>query len=192
MYAGPHLTLLLCLTQPKLHTSDPAKEPAFTGTRFHNLDAQNERSPQREVQRLGFLARWSLFLFWQRSWVDIEREKREERRRKMLPNPVSSVRDDQVRAEVRFRRPCTHLRHQGKRPAMEDAHHLVDDCVSLFGQLPDNQAVSYWAVYDGHGGVEAALLVKELLLPRIIRHITERPGWCTVCLWVSMGLLSMD
>lgn len=37
-------------------------------------------------------------------------------------------------------------------------------------------SVGYWAVYDGHGGTEAALLVKELLLPRIMSNMCDTPG----------------
>lgn len=59
---------------------------------------------------------------------------------------------------------------------MEDQHLAMDNCLPHFAELPDGTLVSYWAVYDGHGGTEAALLVKELLLARVIREVCATPA----------------
>jgi len=58
---------------------------------------------------------------------------------------------------------------QGRRPTMEDTHVVIDEVKKLFPEL-NIGAVSYYGVYDGHGGREAALLCQELLHKNIIMN----------------------
>jgi len=56
---------------------------------------------------------------------------------------------------------------QGRRWTMEDTHVLLDDINEPF-HLPKNPTRSYYAVYDGHGGKNAADITAELLHKNII------------------------
>jgi len=57
---------------------------------------------------------------------------------------------------------------QGRRPTMEDTHVMLDDIASEFPNLVSKENFSFYGVYDGHGGAQAALLCQELLIKNII------------------------
>lgn len=60
----------------------------------------------------------------------------------------------------------------GSRQVMEDEHVLIDDLVEHLGSMFEGQASgSYYGVFDGHGGRDAAQFVKEKLLNFIVKDV---------------------
>jgi len=57
---------------------------------------------------------------------------------------------------------------QGKRKTMEDTHTAIDDLNKLFPNLPKGVRRSYYGVYDGHSGRDAALLAQDHLHKNIV------------------------
>lgn len=72
----------------------------------------------------------------------------------MRPNPKSCVFDD-----------------IGKRPTMEDFHVVIDNYDLPEGVLEGVSQISFYAVYDGHGGHEAAELLKQHLWDMIVSSL---------------------
>jgi len=67
---------------------------------------------------------------------------------------------------------------QGRRWTMEDTHVLIDDLNSAFN-LPSNgegPKRAYYAVYDGHGGKNAADITAEILHKNIIEDTEFQKG----------------
>lgn len=58
---------------------------------------------------------------------------------------------------------------QGRRWTMEDTHVLLDDINTPF-KLPTDVKRAYYAVYDGHGGKNAADITEDLLHKNIINQ----------------------
>jgi len=59
---------------------------------------------------------------------------------------------------------------QGRRWNMEDCHILIDDLNAQFPDILKNDVSrSFYAVFDGHGGGNTAILVDEHLLPNILK-----------------------
>lgn len=58
---------------------------------------------------------------------------------------------------------------------MEDYHVVKDNCVIPEGKLPGVSHVSYYAVYDGHGGTEVAEFLRDVLYHEIIQNVCETP-----------------
>jgi len=56
---------------------------------------------------------------------------------------------------------------QGRRWTMEDTHVLLDDLNAAFG-FPHDTPRAYYAVFDGHGGKDAADLAADLLLKDVV------------------------
>eukprot|EP01116_Phalansterium_solitarium_P015173 TRINITY_DN3337_c0_g1_i1.p1 TRINITY_DN3337_c0_g1~~TRINITY_DN3337_c0_g1_i1.p1 ORF type:complete len:517 (-),score=136.78 TRINITY_DN3337_c0_g1_i1:11-1561(-) len=58
----------------------------------------------------------------------------------------------------------------GRRKTMEDRHVAVDSLNANYPELFESipQACSFYAVYDGHGGVEAAVMCEQLLHTSIV------------------------
>jgi len=56
---------------------------------------------------------------------------------------------------------------QGRRWTMEDTHVLIDDLNSTLS-IPNDTPRAYYAVFDGHGGKDAADLAAELLLKDVV------------------------
>jgi integrin-linked kinase-associated serine/threonine phosphatase 2C len=60
---------------------------------------------------------------------------------------------------------------QGIRKTMEDTHQAIDDVKKALSTLPATvPTCGYYAVYDGHGGTEAAIMVQEILHSAILKH----------------------
>ncbi|KJE97181.1 protein phosphatase 1F [Capsaspora owczarzaki ATCC 30864] len=57
---------------------------------------------------------------------------------------------------------------QGKRSTMEDRHVVIEDLNTLMG-LDTHPMQAYFAVYDGHGGVDAAAYAKNHVHVQIVR-----------------------
>jgi len=57
---------------------------------------------------------------------------------------------------------------QGRRISMEDAHVCIDDLQKEFKELKLPYKCSYYGVYDGHGGVEAAIMCEKHLHKNIL------------------------
>ncbi|BAF18885.1 probable protein phosphatase 2C 54 isoform 1 [Oryza sativa Japonica Group] len=63
----------------------------------------------------------------------------------------------------------------GGRQYMEDTHVCITDLAKNFGyQSVDNEAISFYGVFDGHGGKDAAHFVRDNL-PRIIVEDADFP-----------------
>jgi len=60
----------------------------------------------------------------------------------------------------------------GRRPTMEDTHTCVEDMNKEFPDIP--KGVSYYAVYDGHGGRETAEIVSENLYKKFAQKLVEK------------------
>jgi serine/threonine protein phosphatase PrpC len=54
---------------------------------------------------------------------------------------------------------------QGRRPTMEDTHVAIDCLSNVFPEAAETHAehCGFWAVYDGHGGTDTAILAERLL-----------------------------
>ncbi len=64
----------------------------------------------------------------------------------------------------------------GRRPTMEDFHVCKDNVVIPEGRIPGVTHVSFWAVYDGHGGTEAAEFLSRVLFEEIMQNIFRDPA----------------
>eukprot|EP00124_Ichthyophonus_hoferi_P001407 Ihof_evm10s72 gene=Ihof_evmTU10s72 len=60
---------------------------------------------------------------------------------------------------------------RGRRVSMEDKHVVIADLNALFGLGDDYPFHAFFAVYDGHGGVEAAEYTKTHLHVNIVRSL---------------------
>ncbi|VDP96098.1 unnamed protein product [Echinostoma caproni] len=61
---------------------------------------------------------------------------------------------------------------KGERPEMQDAHTIVENLLIYFRVPPSNevQRLSFFAVFDGHGGARAA----EFAAKRLHLHLVSR------------------
>ncbi|KAE8675861.1 putative protein phosphatase 2C 27 [Hibiscus syriacus] len=65
--------------------------------------------------------------------------------------------------------------HIGDRPYMEDTHICIADLAKNFGcNLLNEEAVSFYGVFDGHGGKDASQFVRDHL-PRVIVEDADFP-----------------
>ncbi|KAK8481343.1 hypothetical protein V6N13_144680 [Hibiscus sabdariffa] len=65
--------------------------------------------------------------------------------------------------------------HIGGRPYMEDTHICIADLAKNFGcDLMNEEAVSFYGVFDGHGGKDASQFVRDHL-PRVIVEDADFP-----------------
>ncbi len=64
----------------------------------------------------------------------------------------------------------------GKRPTMEDYHVCKDTVVLPEGRLPGVSHVSFFAIYDGHGGTEAAEFLSRVLFDEIMQNVIRDPA----------------
>ncbi|KAF5197114.1 phosphatase 2C [Thalictrum thalictroides] len=62
----------------------------------------------------------------------------------------------------------------GGRPYMEDTHVCISDLAKNFGCFYDGEPISFFGVFDGHGGKDAAQFVRDNL-PRVIVEDAEFP-----------------
>ncbi|KAF7806475.1 putative protein phosphatase 2C 27 [Senna tora] len=63
----------------------------------------------------------------------------------------------------------------GRRPSMEDTHICIGDLKKKFGyNVVSEEAISFYGVFDGHGGKSAALFVRDHL-PRVIIEDADFP-----------------
>ncbi|KAL8136908.1 hypothetical protein V2J09_002909 [Rumex salicifolius] len=65
--------------------------------------------------------------------------------------------------------------HIGRRPYMEDTHICISDLAKNFGyEVLGDEAISFYGVFDGHGGKAAAQFVRDHL-PRVIVEDADFP-----------------
>ncbi|OIT29976.1 PREDICTED: probable protein phosphatase 2C 27 [Nicotiana attenuata] len=98
--------------------------------------------------------------------------------------PMESISEDTTiadRKQILFNKFLPTLRSGewsdiGGRLDMEDTHICIADLAKNFGQsiLGEEEAVSFYGVFDGHGGKGAALFVRDFL-PRIIVEDADFP-----------------
>ncbi|XP_067851665.1 integrin-linked kinase-associated serine/threonine phosphatase 2C [Heptranchias perlo] len=63
---------------------------------------------------------------------------------------------------------------RGEREKMQDAHVIIDDFTADFTQLPSEVSrLSYFAVFDGHGGVRASKYAAQNLHLNLIRNFPK-------------------
>ncbi|WOK96857.1 putative protein phosphatase 2C 27 [Canna indica] len=62
----------------------------------------------------------------------------------------------------------------GSRPNMEDTHVCIFDLAKKFGHHRDENVISFYGVFDGHGGQGAAHFVRDTL-PRVIVEDADFP-----------------
>jgi len=79
---------------------------------------------------------------------------------------------------------------QGRRDTMEDAHIHLDNVHESIGDLGHFKQLSFYGVYDGHGGTTSAELVEKLLHVNIFSSDSFRNG--DVPDSISRGFLSTD
>ncbi|EFA80963.1 actin binding protein [Heterostelium album PN500] len=65
---------------------------------------------------------------------------------------------------------------QGRRKNMEDAHAVIDNLNEMFKQVPSNENCSYYAVYDGHGGVQTAQALEPIVHKCIVESSSFSSG----------------
>ena len=60
---------------------------------------------------------------------------------------------------------------QGRRPTMEDTHVAIDCMKDSFEHLAEhfNDHISFYAVYDGHGGTDTAIIAEKLLHDSLVQ-----------------------
>jgi serine/threonine protein phosphatase PrpC len=58
---------------------------------------------------------------------------------------------------------------------MEDYHVIKDNCVLPEGKLPNVSHVSFYGIYDGHGGTEAAEFLSQVLYEEIMTNVFATP-----------------
>ena len=64
---------------------------------------------------------------------------------------------------------------QGLRPTMEDEHTIKQNILLHLGAQYPEQQVSYFAVYDGHGGSGCSAFMKKNLFHSVLRQLEARP-----------------
>lgn len=88
------------------------------------------------------------------------------------PEKVEVMKEDSVAVEFKPAIRSGVWNDIGSRQVMEDEHVLIDDLVEHLGSMFAGQASgSYYGVFDGHGGRDAAQFVKEKLLNFIVRDV---------------------
>lgn len=87
--------------------------------------------------------------------------------------------------------PCSGLQSiQGRRQNMEDTHACLDNVKKEFKDLPFDDVRTFYGVYDGHGGKDAAIHTEKLLHQIVIEHPEFSTGNYEVAL--REGFLQTD
>jgi len=75
----------------------------------------------------------------------------------------NSKQTKEVRKKVKFSVKSGFCSLQGQRKTMEDKHVIFDDMGPIVPGLDGETKYRYYAVYDGHGGDESAILTEQIL-----------------------------